>query len=96
MMAKVFSLGKQTLLLQTVSEVRNLEAASRLQVSSEDVVKMSGATAVLQMSDWEPESSHPRWLIPMAVGRKLAFLIIHVSLSTGLPEYPHAMITSLI
>lgn len=57
---------------------------------------MSGAAAVLQTSDWEPEGSHPRWLTPMAVGRKFAFPIIHVSLSTGLPEYPHAMITNLI
>lgn len=95
-MAKFFSLGKKCYCFKQFLEVGNLGAASRLQVSSEDVVKMSGAAAVLQMSDWEPEGSHPRWLTPMAVGRKLAFLVIQVSLSTGLPEYPHAMITSLI
>lgn len=85
MIAKFFSLEK-ILLLQTVSEGQK----------SRSSFKTPGLSRGCSQNVWCGHSprSRPRWLTPMAVGRKLQFLIIYMSLSTGLPENPHAMIAS--
>lgn len=68
------SLWKKNVLFKQFLKVRNLGAPWRLQVSPEAVVKMSGAAAGFQQSDWKPESLSPRWLTTVAVGRKYQFL----------------------